>query len=169
MCSILLLAVCLLSLALCFGVPGVSKRGVVHILSCWWLTSWAWDWLQARGTTDYTHTHKPPELSQFADSSKSKQLHQFAYIRSHANLRGIPLLIPCHMHSVLPQKERAVQKGSAINTQIQARQGWSMPFQVRRRMNVASHGALMCKFKAPGKTPQTCHAKLGLLFIYFVL
>lgn len=63
-----------------------------------------------------------------------------------------------HMHSVLPQKERAVQKGSAINAQIQAQQGWSMPFEVRRRMNVASHGALVCTFKASGKTPQTCHA-----------
>lgn len=73
------------------------------------------------------------------------------------------------MHSVLPQKERAVQKGSAINAQIQAQQGWSMPFEVKRRMNVASHGALVCTFKASGKTPQTCHAKLGLLFIYFVL
>lgn len=130
MCFILLLAVCLLSLALCFGVPGVSKRGAVRILSCWWLTSWAWDWLQARGTTDYTHAHKPPELSQFAASSKSKQLHPFAYIRSHANLRGHSL--SSHMHSVLPQKERAVQKGSAINAQIQAQQGWSMPFEVRR-------------------------------------
>lgn len=98
MCFILLLAVCLLSLALCFGVLGVSKRGAVRILSCWWLTSWAWDWLQARGTTDYTHAHKPPELSQFAASSKSKQLHPFAYIRSHANLRGIPFPLTCTVY-----------------------------------------------------------------------
>lgn len=59
MCFILLSGHCWLASLVLWCVGGGYRSTEQHILSCWWLTSWAWCWLQARlwETTQYARTH----------------------------------------------------------------------------------------------------------------
>lgn len=134
-------------------------RSMEHILSCWWLTSWAWLWLEVKpwGATEHTNTQTTRPSAQ--DRLSKQTLNPEVETNSHACMHARPGGIHSLYHSSGPGcwhthrqahftfhsshtkllADSLYKKEWLCNTHRHTTHpGWGMSFVVRRGMQVTS-------------------------------